>query len=83
MSLNSIRFLYTNITPKDEYNLYSKGITTSEISDIIGKMCGNAYYKQTISNITKTMENHVKEFRERQLNKQYIACMDATMFNVR
>lgn len=50
-------------------HLYSKGITTSEIADLIEKMYGHAYSKQTISNITKTMENHVKEFHERQLNK--------------
>ena len=30
------------------------------------------------------MENHVKEFHERQLNKQYVVvCMDATMLNIR
>ena len=65
-------------------HLYSKGITTSEIADLIEKMYGHAYSKQTISNITKTMENHVKEFHERQLNKQYfVVYMDATMLNVR
>lgn len=65
-------------------HLYSKGITTSEIADLIEKMYGYAYSKQIISNITKTMENHVKEFHERPLNKQYVVVyMDATMLNVR
>lgn len=65
-------------------HLYSKGITTSEIADLIEKMYGHAYSKQTISNITKTIQNHVKEFHERRLNKQYVVVyMDATILNVR
>lgn len=65
-------------------HLYSKGITTSEIADLIEKMYGHAYSKQTISNITKMTEKHVKEFHERQLNNQYVVVyMDATMLNVR
>lgn len=63
---------------------YLKGITTLELADLIEKMYEHAYSKQTISNITKTMENQVKEFHERQLNKQCVVVyMDATMLNVR
>ena len=53
-------------------HLYSKGITTYEIADLIEKMYGHAYSKQTISNITKTMENHVEEFHERRLNNMLL-----------
>ena len=64
--------------------LHSKGITTFEIIDLIVKMYGQAYSKQTISNITETMENHVIKFSERSLNKQYVVVyMDVAMINVK
>ncbi len=64
--------------------LYSKGITTSEISDRIEKMYGHAYTPATISNISRAVEDHVKEFHERDLNKRYaVVYMDATYLNVR
>lgn len=63
---------------------HSKGITTFEIIDLIVKMYGQAYSKQTISNITETMENHVIKFSERSLNKQYVVVyMDVAMINVK
>ncbi len=64
--------------------LYSKGITTSEIADLIEKMYGHAYTTQTISNITQVVEEHVEAFHQRTLNKRYIAIYcDATHLNVR
>ena len=64
--------------------LYSKGITTSEIADLIEKMYGHAYTAQTISNITQVVEEHVEAFHQRTLNKRYIAIYcDATYLNVR
>lgn len=64
--------------------LYSKGVTTSEIADLIEKMYGHAYSKQTISNITKTVEINVEAFHTRSFSKRYVALFcDATMINVR
>ncbi len=64
--------------------LYSKGITTSEIADLIEKMYGHAYTPQTISNITQAVEEHVEAFHQRTLNKRYIVVYcDATYLNVR
>ena len=64
--------------------LYSRGVTTSEIADLIEKMYGHAYSKQTISNITKIVEVNVDEFHKRVFNKRYVALYcDATMLNVR
>ncbi len=64
--------------------LYSRGVTTSEIADLIEKMYGHAYSKQTISNITKTVEVNVEAFHNRTFNKRYVALYcDATMLNVR
>lgn len=64
--------------------LYSRGVTTSEIADLIEKMYGHAYTKQTISNITKAVEVNVDAFHNRKFNKRYVALYcDATMLNVR
>lgn len=64
--------------------LYSKGITTSEIADLIEKMYGHAYSAQTISNITQVVEEHVDAFHKRVLNQRYIVVYcDATYLNVR
>ena len=64
--------------------LYSHGVTTSEIADLIEKMYGHAYRKQTISNITKAVEVNVDAFHQRPFSKRYIALYcDATMINVR
>ncbi len=65
-------------------HLYSKGVTTTEIADLIEKMYGHAYSPTTISNITRSVEDHVKEFHSRKLNKRYtVVYGDATMINVR
>lgn len=64
--------------------LYAKGITTSEIADLIEKMYGHAYTPQTVSNITKAVEIHVAEFHQRPLAKRYVVVYgDATALNVR
>ncbi|NLW14801.1 MAG: IS256 family transposase [Erysipelothrix sp.] len=64
--------------------LYSRGVTTSEIADLIEKMYGHAYSKQTISNITKPVEVNVESYHKRTFDKRYVALYcDATMINVR
>lgn len=64
--------------------LYSKGITTSEIADLIEKMYGHAYTPQTVSSITQAIETSVDEFHKRLLSKRYLAVYgDSTYLNVR
>lgn len=64
--------------------LYSKGITTSEITDLIEKMYGHAYTPQTVSSITQAIETSVDEFHKRLLSKRYLAVYgDSTYLNVR
>lgn len=64
--------------------LYSKGITTSEIADLIEKMYGHAYTPQTVSSITQAIETSVDEFHKRSLSKRYLAVYgDSTYLNVR
>lgn len=64
--------------------LYQKGITTREISDLIEKMYGHHYCPATVSNITQITENQVKAFHCRQIKEQMaVVYCDATWLNVR
>jgi transposase-like protein len=65
-------------------HLYRKGMTTGDIADLIEKMYGHHYSRQTVSNLTQVMESHVKAFHERPLNKRYaVIYLDATHLPVR
>lgn len=64
--------------------LYKKGITTREISEIIEKMYGHYYTAQTVSNITKAVQKQVEKFHNRAISDKYVAIYcDATYLNVR
>lgn len=64
--------------------LYRKGITTSEIADLIEKMYGSCYTPQTMSNITKSTDELVKRFHKRPLSARYnVVYADATYVSVR
>jgi transposase-like protein len=64
--------------------LYSKGITTREISDLIEKMYGQYYSAQTVSTITKNVEELVTAFHTRTIQDRYVAIYcDATYLDVR
>ena len=41
--------------------MYSKGITTREIADLVERMYGDYYSPTTVSNITKQVGNLVEE----------------------
>lgn len=64
--------------------LYRKGITTREISDLIEKMYGHHYSAQTISNITQSVSEQVAEFHNRTITDKYaVIYCDATYLNIR
>lgn len=59
--------------------LFQKGITMSEISELIEKMYGHYYTPQTISNMSKIVSEDVLAFKERTLEAKYsVVFMDAT-----
>ncbi|MBO1101724.1 IS256 family transposase [Enterococcus hirae] len=59
--------------------LFQKGITMSEISELIEKMYGYHYTPQTISNMTKIVSEDIIAFKERSLESRYsVIFMDAT-----
>lgn len=64
--------------------LYQKGITTREISDLIEKMYGHHYSAQTVSNITQSVIEQVEAFHSRAVSDKYaVIYCDATFLNLR
>lgn len=65
-------------------HLYEKGITTNEIADLIERMYGQHYSRQTVSNLTQLVSEDVQAFHERKLETRY-ACiyLDATQIPIR
>ncbi|MBX9062471.1 transposase, partial [Enterococcus faecium] len=49
-------------------HLFEKGVTMSEIADLIEKMYGHHYTPQTMSNITKSFTEEVTAFKGRELH---------------
>lgn len=65
-------------------HLYRKGITTQDIADLIEKMYGCYYTRQTISNIITKLQEQVKIFHQHQLEEEYLVVFcDATYLSVR
>lgn len=59
--------------------LYSKGITTREISDLIEKMYGSYYSPTTVSNISKQLIPKVEAYHKRKLSDKFFCVyLDAT-----
>ena len=64
--------------------LYSHGVTTGEIADIIEKMYGHHYSRATVSNITEVMTDLVERFHNRPVNDKYaVIYCDATYLHLR
>src|SRR5699024_10705753 len=53
-------------------HLYEKGITTDEIADLMERMYGHHYSRQTVSNFTQLVAEDVQAFHERKLEKRYV-----------
>ncbi|NMM55577.1 IS256 family transposase [Paenibacillus aquistagni] len=65
-------------------HMFQKGVTMTEIADLIEKMYGHHYTPQTISNMTKAMVEQVDAFSKRMLAKRYVCVyIDATYIAVR
>lgn len=65
-------------------HMFQKGVTMTEIADLIEKMYGHHYTPQTVSNMTKVMAQHVEAFMKRTLTKRYVCVyLDATYIAVK
>lgn len=65
-------------------HMFQKGVTMTEIAELIEKMYGHHYTPQTISNMTKVMTEQVEAFNERVLCTRYTCVyLDATYISIR
>ena len=65
-------------------HMYSKGITTREIADLIERMYGSHYSPATVSNITAQVQDMVEKFHARPLEEKYaVLFMDSTFLKLR
>ncbi len=53
--------------------LYTKGLTTRDIGDVLEIIYGRNYSKSTISNINKSFYEQMESWRNRKLEKEYLA----------
>lgn len=65
--------------------MYSKGVTTREIADMVERMYGHYYSPTTVSNITKRTKHLVEEFHEHKFKYSQYVCvfLDATYIPLR
>ena len=64
--------------------LYSKGVTTREIADLIEKMYGGHYSPAQVSNISKQMIPKVEAYHQRKLSDKFFCIyLDATYIPLR
>lgn len=59
---------HTDALESTVIQLYSHGVTTHEISDLIEKMYGSHYSAGTVSNISKQVASQVESYHQRQLS---------------
>ena len=65
-------------------HMFQKGVTMSEIADLIERMYGHHYTPQTVSNMTKVIVEQVDAFAKRPLAKRYVCVyIDATFIAVK
>jgi len=65
-------------------HLYSHGVTTGEIADIIEHMYGSHYSRSTVSNITMSVTGLVEAFHTKAIKEKYaVVYCDATYLNLR
>ena len=64
--------------------LYKRGMTTREIGKIVEQLYGHYYSPQTISVITKQLDEKVREYRSRKITKEYVVVYaDSTYISVK
>lgn len=70
---------HTDVLEQTVIKLYSKGVTTREIADLIEKMYGSYYSPAMVSNISKEMIPKVEAYHQRHLSDKFFCVyLDAT-----
>lgn len=71
-------------TDKTIIDLFDRGLSNHDISNIVNQLCGARYSKQTISNITDKCIENIDSFKSRQLSSEYaVVYTDATCMSLR
>ncbi len=66
------------------FELYSKGLTTRDVSSLIEKLYGKSYSQSSITNITKGYYKHMEMWRNRPLESHWVAIyIDSVFVKVR
>jgi putative transposase len=55
------------------YTLYTKGLPTRDVEDVLKKLYGASYSPQSISNITKSFEETRKQWQKRKVKENWYA----------
>ncbi len=55
------------------FSLYSKGLTTRDIGDVLDTIYGKHYSKSSISNMNKSFYAQMEDWRNRELDSHYLA----------
>ena len=75
---------HTDVLEQTVIKLYSKGVTTREIADLIEKMYGGYYSPAMVSNISKEMIPKVEAYHQRHLSDKFFCVyLDATYVPLR
>ena len=75
---------YTDLLADMVVKLYSKGVTTREIANLIEKMYGGHYSPAQVSNISKQMIPKVEAYHKRKLSDKFFCVyLDATYIPLR
>jgi len=75
---------HSNVLESMIIKLYSKGVTTREIADLIEKMYGSHYSPAQVSNISKQMIPKVEAYHQRKLSDKFFCVyLDATYIPLR
>ena len=75
---------HSNVLESMIIKLYSKGVTTREIADLIEKMYGSHYSPAQVSNISKQMIPKVEAYHKRKLSDKFFCVyLDATYLPLR
>ena len=75
---------HTDALESTVIQLYSHGVTTREISELIEKMYGSYYSAGTVSNISKQVASQVESYHQRRLSDKFFCIyLDATYIPLR
>ena len=60
------------------------GVSTRKVTNVVETLCGTQVSKSAVSEVCKTLDDEVRQFRSRALTKEYpFVMVDATYFKVR